>query len=255
MQVSDLALFATVKKKWYSQLSGRLGSQAAQLALRVNEDDLTRENFWERLRPAWDAATTPDRVKKGFELAGQWPVNPDRVLRQIASINHDKAAPIVPAALDQQLFDRTNLAEKLALKQELRSLKKQLKLVNRENERLRTQAATSINLANFDATTTEDGSIQLTTDIDIEEELAAIESGPSDTSPSLAVRLIEVHETATPSRHPNAAAARTARQTANDLYPMNMADPQRLLDEQTARDDFASQAAHRAVSITSTKPC
>lgn len=68
---------------------------------------VTQENFWLHLRPACDAGRTPERVIKGFEMAGQWPLDPSRPMRAITSLNEKIAnmSSIIPASMD---FDWQN---------------------------------------------------------------------------------------------------------------------------------------------------
>lgn len=270
LQVSDLSCFALLKKKWYKTMHEVTYCE-------FNPIGVTQENFWKRLRPAWDAATTRERVVKGFEMAGQWPLDPTRPKRAITSLNEKTASMsrIVPASMDVDLQSRTHINEiELRHKQltcarvELQEMKSAAELLNEQHaaklremfaeiERLK---ASNVHLA-----------IQLreTSHIEVEIEIThsqtqnvtSTASSSTDVvssslpSNSLSQPLktiwdasIDLHENTTPKRRQDKGPRK--RVNKNILYPQHRTDPGRLMNN----DEAKAELAHQKLRMAGVKP-
>ena len=266
LQVSDLSCFALLKKKWYRTMNEVTYCQFDPVSV-------TQENFWLRLRPAWDAATCEERVIKGFEMAGQWPLNPSRPISAIVSLNAktEHMARIVPAALDIELQQRTNMNEIDLRHRQLKAVNVELRDTKAEAERVN-----ELNAAKIRELTEEldrlkgrlaldHGSVTATVEIEIDgvSESRTIDVAMSGVDESVTTTInasftstddqptrtmwdaaVDLHENATPKRRQ----AKGPRKAVNKniLYPQHRTKPGRLMTDEEAKAELAHQKLRMA---------
>jgi hypothetical protein len=129
MQVSDLAVFALLKRKFYKI--------EREHSLAINGKPYTKATFWTLLRPAWDAATTENNVRRGFEMSGQWPIDMRRPLRAIESLHMNESSPPLPVEYDQDLRLRTLGAQYERTVQQLSAERKRTRELSNELEAMK----------------------------------------------------------------------------------------------------------------------
>jgi hypothetical protein len=273
MQVSDLSVFALLKRKWYQTLTNWM----IDASLHVEQLGLTRENFWLRLGPAWQAATDIERVRLGFILAGQWPVNCQAVLNSIPSIQNNTKQVIVPASMSLELQAQTQWDDYRAVKRtlsrtsaELKSSSEQLKhtesaleaahkriaeleksLVPITSQSINTPPPQNTTIASSSSTSASHtismtANFSLSSSSTISATHLSLALADHISIPSSFHSMISFAEkTHTPRRPKHSTKPDTPRTYDSYLYPQHMSDPDRLLDEKLAYDEKARQAQIR----------
>lgn len=127
LQVSDLAVFASMKKFWY---------RIANTCTMVYSENFKFKprTFWTFLKKAWEEGTKPANVIRGFLMAGQWPINVDRPLATLLkSKTNEDGQSINPLNNPQLMLDTMN--------DTCRIRTRELRRVRTENGALRTRIA------------------------------------------------------------------------------------------------------------------
>lgn len=75
LQPLDVACFGPWHRRW--------GTALHQFRVKRPQTAISKPLFAALFRPAWDAAISPSHLRRGFEAAGIWPLNPERVLRRV----------------------------------------------------------------------------------------------------------------------------------------------------------------------------
>jgi hypothetical protein len=249
MQVSDLAVFALMKRKWYHTLIDWNSK------LHVDQVGLTKDNFWLRLGPAWNVATEPHRIRLGFKKAGQCPVDVDEVLRSIPAIQNETVNPeFLTPRNDTLLRQRTEWHEFLATKRtlsltnkELRETKEQAKQSEIElkatQERV-TQLEQALALIEMSRNVQTGNSISVQTTVtdNFESDDSSIVVTAIVEMPTSFDRMIEFADVNQAARLPKLAIKpKVDRCYDHYLHPQNLSDPLRLLDEQMSFEEKVRQ--------------
>lgn len=229
MQVSDVSVFSSMKKKWYSRLSidaasaARFDADAAKT--QIDLDGLTKQNFWKRFRPAWDFGTQPWRIIDGFKRTGQWPPNVNEPLKAIPSLKHEQQDPLLSAIYDHNLQVST-------MKDENQRLARELAKSKREVKQLKSQLSNELS-SNIDNSTT---SQALDHDEDVQHEHCTSFD-----------RITDVINQFTPPRKIQPRKASSAKRSSQfEIHATNVTDPKRLLDDDEANAAFEMQRLIRA---------
>ena len=123
MQVSDVAVFAALKKCWYRIENSRT-------LIYTNGLKFTHQSFWTHLKEPWQQATKTENVRRGFRLCGQWPIDAEQVLTRMRRSKVDASGKSIDPMDDTSLYLHT-------IDEKLRVQSKQLRVITRENSRLR----------------------------------------------------------------------------------------------------------------------
>jgi hypothetical protein len=230
MQVSDVAVFASMKKKWYSRLAIDAATAArddiAASKHQVSIEGLSKQNFWVRFRPAWDFGTMPWRIVQGFQLTGQWPPNKDAPLKALPALKHGEDA--------KKAAEHANALRSATLEEENRQLKRQLANANHEIRLLKqnavSQSASLVQSALLSKESLHGAPDTLSQQID--------ESTSFD-------RITNLISQFTPPRKIQPKAHSSARNVADEIHPKYISNPRRLHEDDDSKEAHEMQRLAR----------
>lgn len=140
MQVSDVAVFAIMKRGWYRIENSRVVVHDAGFKF-------TPQSFWTFLKVSYENAVKPENVKRGFRQSGQSPVDDGPPLARLSKLKPGYELPTNPV-FDQQLMVNT-------MNDSFRIKSRQLKQVQAENASLKAR------IAQLESSTAQTHSIEL----------------------------------------------------------------------------------------------
>jgi hypothetical protein len=225
MQVSDVAVFASMKKKWYTRLAIDATTAArddlAAAKYQVNVEGLTKQNFWMRFRPAWNVGTAPCRIVEGFRRTGQWPPNKNQPLKALPALKHGEDV--------QASAEHATALRILTLEDENRRLQRELAQANREIKKLK---QSSVNQSTSTSTTASHMTSAIITETNVHESTSF-------------ERINQLTTQFTPPRKVQLKSHVSSRNAENEIHEKYCLQPGRLLDDDEANEAHEMQRLAR----------
>lgn len=253
MQVSDVSVFSSMKKKWYSRLMFDAAAAARDdlnaLSAKMEIEGLTKQNFWIRFRPAWDFGTQSARIADGFARTGQWPPDENQPLKAIPALKHDED-PVAAAAYSDSL-------RLLTIMDENRQIKTQLAKANQQIKQLTSQLAVESRTATIQKDNDDIGDrVEVMKSDDVDDRVADSaqrvtmiserDSGEVILDQTTSFdRITTLLEQFTPPRKIQLRKQVATRSSESEIHATHMSDPNRLFDDDEAKQAHEVQRLNR----------